>query len=392
MSRRLAQLTPLGGGEGGGVSVVVEALSRALLADAEYSPNVFCANTPELLARKRWDGIRVTPCQSIGPARFGFLRELPGELTAFAPDIIHIHGVWTALSYFHQRFQRSQCTPYVISPHGMLDSWALQNSKWKKVVAGKLCEREHLSGANALIALCESEAQSIRAFGLKNPVVIIPNGIDLPDLTTESVEAPWAGEGRRALLFLGRIHPKKGLPLLLSAWAEEKKKNPRIADEWFLAIGGWSEVGHIDELKQQAISLNISKDVRFLGSLYGKEKDAVLRNASAYVLPSYSEGLPMSVLEAWSYKLPSLITPECNLSEGFTADAALRIDTTVASVQDGLRKLFMMSEQEREVLGSRAYDLVREQFTWDQIAKQTVSVYDWLLGGGDAPESVRFYE
>ena len=100
----------------------------------------------------------------------------------------------------------------------------------------------------------------------------------------------------------------------------------------------------------------------------------------------------MSVLEAWSYKLPSLITPQCNIPAGFTADATLRINTTVSSIRDGLRDLFTMSVSDRTRLGERAYDLVDMQFAWAQIGKQMTAVYNWMLGGGEAPECVNFYE
>jgi poly(glycerol-phosphate) alpha-glucosyltransferase len=272
----------------------------------------------------------------------------------------------------------------------MLDPWAVRNSRWKKKIAGVWFEHANLNGAHCMHALCDSEMQSMRAYGLKNPISVLPNGVELPNLDESCADPAWLNEERKALLFLGRIHPKKGLPLLLDAWAKLKKQNSRYADEWFLAIGGWSEVGHIDKLRQQARDLGIEGDIRFLGSLYGDAKNAALRNASAFVLPSYSEGLPMSVLEAWAYKLPSLITPECNLPEGFEQEVALRIETNAESVAMGLQNLFEMSDQERVNLGQRAYDLVRSQFTWPKIAEQTQAVYNWMLGGGDAPETVRF--
>ena len=313
-------------------------------------------------------------------------------LKKYDADVSHVHGLWLMSSKDHYRWYKESRKPYLIAPRGMLDPWALNNSWWKKKLIGALFENTHLRSAGCMHALCDSEMQSMRAYGLKSPVAVIPNGIELPDLNDSAGPSIWPEEDRQALLFIGRIHPKKGLPLLLDAWSELKKENPRYAREWFLAIAGWSEVGHVDELKQQSEKLGIQHDVRFLGSLYGEEKDVALRFASAYILPSYSEGIPMSVLEAWSYKLPSLITPQCNIPAGFTADATLRINTTVSSIRDGLRDLFTMSVSDRTRLGERAYDLVDMQFAWVQIGKQMTAVYNWMLGGGEAPECVNFYE
>lgn len=339
-----------------------------------------------------WSNLDVRLMKAIKLCGVHFGGDVLQQIADYDADITHVHGLWLMSSWSHLRWGRSSKKPYLIAPRGMLDPWALRNSSWKKKMVGTLFEYEHLRDCSCLHALCESEAKSMRDFGLKNPIAIIPNGINLPPLSTHVYEKPWEGDERRALLFLGRIHPKKGLPLLLAAWADLKRQNPTIVNDWFLAIAGWSEIGHREELEKQAQALGISEDVRFLGSLYGDQKSAALSNASAYILPSYSEGLPMAVLEAWSYHLPSLITPECNLPESFSADASLRIETSVESICSGLHELFAMSDLDRSALGQRAHDLVRRQFTWGRIGEQTEAVYRWMLSGGDAPGCVEQYD
>src|SRR5205807_2621978 len=119
--------------------------------------------------------------------------------------------------------------PYMISPHGMLDPWAIRHHRWKKVLAYAVFETNHVHGARCIRALCDSEARDIRQLKLKNPVAVIPNGVDLPELrvaTGTDGDAPWANltePGQKVLLFLGRIHPKKGLTNLLKAWAAVRK-------------------------------------------------------------------------------------------------------------------------------------------------------------------------
>ena len=118
------------------------------------------------------------------------------------------------------------------------------------------------------------------------------------------------------------------------------------------------------------------------------EKQELLRSADAFILPSLSEGLPMSVLEAWSYRLPVVMTPECNLSEGFATNAAIRIETAVESIAEGLETLFSMSESDLHAMGAKGRALVEERFTWQTIAAQMREVYDWMLGGGTPPGSL----
>jgi poly(glycerol-phosphate) alpha-glucosyltransferase len=281
----------------------------------------------------------------------------------------------------------------------MLDPWALQNSRWKKKVVGWLFEQDHLRGARCLRALCASEAQSIRQLRLKNDIAVIPNGIDLPTGIDFSAP-PWENflePGKKVLLFLSRIHPKKGLVNLLKAWAKNGK-----SEEWVLAIAGWDQGGHEAELKQlckelfipfadirdqpPASKLQIPVSVVFLGPQFNAAKAACYHHCDAFVLPSFSEGLPMVVLEAWAYSKPVIMTPECNLPEGFQSGAALRAETTEASLAAGLNEFQRLTGAERMAMGSRAKNLVEERFTWLRVAQQLQEVQEWILGGGPKPD------
>ena len=135
---------------------------------------------------------------------------------------------------------------------------------------------------------------------------------------------------------------------------------------------------------------SVSKSsVLFVGPAFGDQKDALLRRADAFILPSFSEGLPMSVLEAWSYRLPVLMTDHCNLPEGFAAEAAIRIGTDVESIAEGLNQLLQSTIPDLQSIGRNGRSLVESQFTWPQVAAQMKEVYEWVLGGGAVPDCVR---
>ena len=347
--------------------------------------------------------------------QFGYAPEILPALAEFAPDITHTHGIWCYSSVVTNQYCHRTGTPYVISPHGMLDPWAVQNSRWKKAVAYFFYEAAHLRRAACLRALCESEARAFRAMGLKNPIAIIPNGIDLPESgirKAESGKSPWQGlvePGRKVLLFLSRIHPKKGLVNLLKAWGQNRKaeSGKRKAAEWTLAIAGWDQGGHEAELKTLATELGIPwSDVRdqkpegggdnfrfqvsgfsvlFLGPQFNEAKAACYSNCDAFILPSFSEGVPMVVLEAWAYGKPVLMTPECNLPIGFARGAAIRIEPNAGSIALRLREFFEMTGAEQQLLGTGGLKLVREQFTWPVLGGEMAGLYRWILGGGDRP-------
>ena len=144
-----------------------------------------------------------------GPRSFGYARPMGSALRRFQPEIQHIHGIWMYYSLVNYRYHCREHKPYIISPHGMLDSWALANSAWKKRLVGWVFEKKHLARASCLHALCTPELIAIRNFGLTNPVCIIPNGIDLPE--RQGYVAPWEEEiaGKKILLYLGRLAPEK---------------------------------------------------------------------------------------------------------------------------------------------------------------------------------------
>jgi glycosyltransferase involved in cell wall biosynthesis len=336
----------------------------------------------------------------------GYAPGLAPSLADFAPDILHTHGLWNYPSFVAAQWRGRSRKPEVIHAHGMLDPWALQNSRWKKRLVLRLFERSHLKNANCIRALCLSELESIRAFRLHNPVCVIPNGIDLPLLSLNEPRVP--RPQKKILLYLGRIHPKKGLVNLMTAWANLLLRKGDAAG-WTLAVAGWDQDGHEDILKRQATGLGVAwKDIRdvpaepgslerfltnpsplmFLGPQFGVQKEQIYRACDAFVLPSFSEGLPMVVLEAWAYSKPVLMTPMCNIPEGFAADAAIKIEPTVGSIEEGLERLTRLSDQEREATGQRGRRLVEDRFSWEEVGARMIEVNEWLVHGGEKPSCV----
>jgi poly(glycerol-phosphate) alpha-glucosyltransferase len=337
-----------------------------------------------------WGTVPVRAHRIVGPQGFGFSPGLIRSIETSRIDLLHVHGLWMYPSVASLSACRKRNIPCIISPHGMLDPWAVRNSAWRKKVAIWLYEGAHLRNAACLRALCESEAAAMRALGLRNAICIIPNGQKLP------VDAPGkqvcVGQsltgGRRALLSLSRLHPKKGLPDLLRAWASCQKTDPEAAD-WTLTVAGVDQNGHEGVLRRLVIELGIEKSVGFAGPLFNGCKAQAFERASAFVLPSLSEGLPNAILEAWAWRLPVLMTPQCNLPEGFAEGAAVRVDPNLESLNHGLRTLFRMSESEREQMGERGRRLVEERFSWPRVAERMVCVYNWKLGTGPRPDCVR---
>lgn len=322
-----------------------------------------------------------------GSRKVGFSPNIYDKIESINPDIVHTQSLWMYLSYANKKYNRKTGTPYIVSPHGMLDRWQLKQSFWKdlkKNIVLRLYEQKHLEHANCIHALCQEEHDAIRAIGLKNPIAIIPNGMELPVNGNHSKERS-NGTSTRKLLFLARIHQKKGIDNLLEAWALLKPNY----DNWELLIAGETkDTEYMQQLLSTRKRLEIEKTASFIGGQFGTAKQAVLKNADAYILPSFSEGLPMSVLEAWSYHLPALITPYCNLPEGFSRNAAIKIDTSPESIAVGIRKIISLSSIERKAMGNNGHELVKERFSWTRVANEMTELYNWVSGKAGKPEFV----
>jgi poly(glycerol-phosphate) alpha-glucosyltransferase len=372
----------------GGLWMSVPRLGKAL-AESGLDVEIFgLADRCSAADCAGWDGPPLNLHTVRGSEAFAYAPRLARTLHGRRPSLLHANGLWMYPSLASLRWSRRAGRPYLVSPHGMLDPWAVSHAAWKKRLVGWWFEDAHLARAACLHALTRAEARAIRAYGLSNPICVVPHGVDLPNATMPA-GPPWAGEAdkdRKILLFLGRLHPKKGLENLLAAWRDVR--SAAGARDWMLVIAGWDQGGHARQLERMAEEHGTGDTLRFVGPRFGDDKAASFACADAFVLPSLSEGLPVAVLEAWSYGLPVLMTGACNLPDGFAAGAALSIGTDRAALAAGLRRLFALSDAERRDMGARGQALVRERFTWASVGAQMSAVYQWVLGGGAPPPCV----
>jgi glycosyltransferase involved in cell wall biosynthesis len=391
---RILYLTPSVSRSGGGVFQAVKSLSQ-ITADQKQDVSLI-AYTDSFTQSDHplWHSVAPTTIPIVGPRGIGYAPSLIRAIGNINPSIIHVHGIWMMLSYYNHSYCKKHSVPYVVSPHGSLDPWALHNSRFKKVIASIAYENDHLRDAACIHALCKPELESIKAYGIKNPICMIPNGVDIPSSSRGLV----ASSDQKKLLFLGRLHPKKGLIPLLAAWSILKHSEAE-AHHWTLRIAGWGSPNFITSLYEACASNGLSYtrdgavadspvDVEFCGPVYAEDKERLLWSSDAFILPSYSEGLPIAVLEAWAHNLPVLMTEECNIPEGFSTGAAVKIGTSPEQIVFHLNELLRMSTADRASMGSRGRLFVEKCYTWNTVANQMLDVYAWILGGGDEPESV----
>jgi glycosyltransferase involved in cell wall biosynthesis len=272
---------------------------------------------------------------------------------------------------------RRDGVPLMISPRGTLSEWAMQSGSPFKRVFWPLVQRPALDATNCFHATATSECEDIRRMGFRQPVAIIPNGIDIPDLP------PKVRSNFRTLLFLGRIHPVKGLDILLPAWQAVQDRFP----EWRLRIAGPDNHGYLTEMQRLAGELRLER-TEFSGALWGAQKWCAYGQADLFVLPTYSENFGMSVAEALAAGTPVIVTkgaPWGGLAEqrvGWWID--IGVDQLVACLEDALTR----SSNDLTEMGRRGRDWMAAEYSWAHVTQQMVETYRWMLEGGNKPQWV----
>ncbi|MEL7445733.1 MAG: glycosyltransferase [Pseudomonadota bacterium] len=295
-------------------------------------------------------------------------------------DVIHNNGLWLAPNIASGFVARRTGKPLIVAPRGSLAASALERSRWKKKVAWPL-QKVAIEQADCFHATAEKEYEEIRAFGLTAPVAVIPNGIDLPELSTVEPRE------ERTLLFLGRIHPIKGLDLLLQVWRDLPTATK---DGWRLRLVGKDENGHQTELEAFAAKHDLT-DVDFVGPAWNAAKTGEYASADLYVLPTKTENFGMTVAEALASGTPVITTkgaPWAGLEEN---DCGWWVDRSHGALRTALVQAMEKPPEELERLGANGRNWVREAFGWDRIAEEMTSVYSWVADGkvGPPPGCVR---
>ena len=306
---------------------------------------------------------------------FAFRRLLQETVQQEKPDVIHDHGAWLPGNRAASLAAARHDVPLVISPRGMMTGWALQHHGLKKRVAWHLYQKRVLQRADCFHVTSDEEAESLRRLGFEQPAAVIPNGVPLPDAYKTQ---PSDGEQRTAL-FLSRIHPKKGLPMLLDAWAEVRP------DGWRIVLAGPDDGGHRAELEQQVRAHGLGNEVSFPGTIPDDEKWQRYRNADLFVLPTHSENFGIVVAEALASGVPAITTKGAPWQELETHRCGWWIDIGTETLTQALREATVLSDEERLAMGRRGRALVKEEYSWQQVAGQMQEVYAWLLGSGVRP-------
>lgn len=299
-----------------------------------------------------------------------FRRQLADLCLNFATPIIHDHGAWLATNHAAATFARRQSLIRVVSPRGMLSHWSLRRAWLKKQAAWHAYQRRDLATAAAFHATSEAEATEIRELGFEQPIVVIPNGVESPPL----VERTIAPNGQRSMLFMSRIHPKKGLLNLVHAWGAAAPGR-----EWRLTIAGPDESGHRAAVEQAVSELGLERQVTFPGEIVDSEKWRAYAAADVFILPSFSENFGLVVAEALAVGTPVITTTGAPWQDLAANGCGWCVAPDVESLAVAIRRACGLTPERLQQMGERGAAWVGAKFTWSGAAARMIDFYDQLL-------------
>ena len=366
---RIGLLTAAASRAGGGVFEAVVAQVDMLQASGAV-PVVISLNDADAGAdRARLGDAGVILADIAGPRQIGYAPDLIGRLHNARLDLLHLHGIWMYPSRAGSVWARHTGKPYVISPHGMLDPWIIGRGRFKKTLARVGYERASWATATALHALTEAEARDIADETGRTDALVIPNAGPAPGPAPDRPRAP-------EVVYIGRIHPKKNLAGLVAGWRAARR--PVTAR---LTIAGWGDPADVAALRAMLAEAD-DPSVEFVGPVFGETKRHLLDEARFVVLPSFSEGLPMAILEAWAAGVPTIMSEACHLPDGFRHGAALRCDTAPADIARALGAGLSLDDDVWLAMGKASQSMASGPFSPKTITQKWCTAYAALLGHG----------
>ena len=309
--------------------------------------------------------------------------ELQKKLKESSADIFHCHALWNLTMHQMAAKARKLKKKYIISVHGMLHPWAINNKGFKKKIALSLYQQADLNMADCLHATSAFEAQYIQQSGYLNPIAVIPNGINLKDypLRKDSI----ANTNKRKLLFLSRIHFEKGYVVVLFAWS----KIPEVLRaDWEMEIVGSGDRDYLESLQIKIKNLNLQSQIKITGPKYGKEKIQIYHSSDLFILPSYSENFGMVVAEALSCGIPVITTKGTPWKDLEDSNAGSWIDLGIIPLQETLKQYLQKDRSELKQMGINGRKLVEEKYSIESVGTKFKELYYWMLNKNRKPNFI----
>lgn len=301
-------------------------------------------------------------------------------------EIFHGHGIWQYTVHKMAVFSRKNNIPYIITPRGMLEPWSLTQKKYRKKIAMLLYQKKDLEKATVIHVTAKSEKIQIRNLGFKNPIAVIPNGVNLDKFPSSY---PTKSISPKKILFLSRLHKKKGIENLIEAW---KLIDIKIKESWLIEIVGNGEEKYIISLKESIIKENLNEQIVIRDPVYGIEKINLFREANLFVLPTYSENFGVVIAEALASFTPVITTKGTPWEDLETYKCGWWIEIGTTALRKTLEEALLKDSDELKVMSLNGRKLIENKYSMDSVSRDMIHLYDWMQNKENKPNFVNIYK
>ncbi|NQU34686.1 MAG: glycosyltransferase [Bacteroidetes bacterium] len=324
--------------------------------------------------------------QTIGNPNLGLIiNKLSSKLNSSRYEIIHQHGIWLPNSLVTLKYAKKGIITF-IQPHGFLERFSFNISKYKKRFAFLLYEKDNIEFSKALIACSEKEAIRLKNIFPQKPVAIIPNGVSNEFYKGYNNKRPNSVyPNKKIMLFVSQIYPLKGLERFFKVISEVEKQ---LLNNWVIVIAGYGQDEYINFLEILIKKLRIDHFIYFVGPKYNKDKIYLLDSADFFVFPTHNENFGIVVAEALAHELPVLTTTGTPWQELNTYQCGYQVQNTSSGLKSGLIKMLSLSDSQRKTMGHSGRGLINEKYLWEIIVDKTLSLYSWGMGQISKPDFV----
>lgn len=348
----------------GGTAIYMQLLAAELKEQAEIV--IVTANGTDPVELPE---IRMINCDFRVLRWFSLKKDFRQIIKEENPDMVHINGIWNPQNWLFQKMAQEMGIKVLISPHGMLEPYILQRNSAKKKLALFLYQRKAINRADFLHATASSEIDQIRSLGFKTPAAVIPNGVDISEIKPRRLRNTHKSF---QILFLSRIHPKKGIEVLIEAVSN-------IDGNLKVTIAGEGEESYIQKLRELLIYKKVEDQFNFIGGVYGAEKWALYGEADVFVLPTYSENFGIVITEALAAGIPVITTTGTPWQDLVTYDCGWWIDLNVLNLEQAIKKAMNKNPAELREMGENGKELVKQRYDIKMVSRETLKMYKKLL-------------
>lgn len=308
----------------------------------------------------------------VGKNIFGAMKsEWMNLLDEIKPDIVHVNCCWTPQCAWVQKWSQSKKYKVVLTPHGMLEPWIIKRNYWKKKLPALLLyQGKAIRNADYIHATAESEKQNLQQLRYNNKIKVIPNAVDV-----DGIQMKDSWQRIKTILFLSRIHEKKGINFLIEAVATMKKE----LEGYKIIVAGEGESSYIAFLKQMSLQADVQALISFVGGVYGEEKWELFRKADVFILPTFSENFGIAIAEALASGTPVITTKGTPWDDLKKFGCGWYTEIGTAPTISALKEFLQLDEKTLETMGRNGRRLIEEKYSTQAMADKMMKLYKSLL-------------